>query len=181
MEDLSLHILDIVENSIRSGAREIQILIREEPAADLLEIEVKDDGMGMNAETQAKALDPFYTTRSTRRIGLGLSLFRESARQAGGDLVVASVPGKGTCIKATFQLSHIDRKPIGDMGQTLQTLMIGNPDIHYRYIHFENGKENHFDSRDLDPSHNDVTGAGGEDLSAQEEPAPAFHTSEEQA
>ena len=150
MEDLSLHILDIVENSVRAGAEEIEIRIKEDTQADSLEIEIRDDGSGMDAQTQERALDPFFTTKSVRKVGLGLSLFREAARESGGDLEVESVPGEGTRIKATFKHSHIDRRPLGDMARTLQTLMIGSPDIRYRYIHQKDGQEIRFDSSDND-------------------------------
>jgi hypothetical protein len=181
MEDLSLHILDIVENSIRAGAKEIEILIRENLAADLLEIVIQDDCAGMDAATRERVLDPFFTTKSVRKVGLGLSLFKEAARQAGGDLVVASGPEKGTRIEATFQHGHIDRKPLGDMALTLQTLMIGNPDIHYRYIHQKNGEEQRFDSAESNSDPANTTAIGGKDFSSHGEHTSAFNTVKEKA
>ncbi|MFC1619570.1 ATP-binding protein [Candidatus Neomarinimicrobiota bacterium] len=181
MEDLSLHILDIVENSIRAGAKEVEILIRENLAADLLEIVIQDDGAGMDAAIRERALNPFFTTKSVRKVGLGLSLFRESARQAGGDLVVASGPEQGTRIEASFQHSHIDRKPLGDIARTLQTLMIGNPDIHYQYIHRKNGEEQRFDSAEANPDPGDTTAASGNDSSSNGEHSSAFNTVKEKA
>ncbi|HHE38370.1 MAG TPA: ATP-binding protein, partial [Candidatus Cloacimonetes bacterium] len=122
MEDLSLHILDVVENSITANASKIIIKIREEKEKDLLVIEIKDNGKGMNEETVKKVLDPFYTTRTTRRVGLGLSLLQQAAKESNGDFEINSKPGVGTEIKASFQDSHIDRKPIGDMNSTIVTL-----------------------------------------------------------
>ncbi|UCH63598.1 MAG: sensor histidine kinase [Fidelibacterota bacterium] len=148
---MSLHILDIVENSIRAGAKEVHIRINEDAAADRLEIEIGDDGAGMDRATLEKALDPFYTTKSVRKVGLGLSMFREAARAAGGDLVIQSQTGKGTWVKATFQHSHIDRQPMGDLAKTLEVLTITNPDVRFRYYHREDGKEHHFDSNGLYP------------------------------
>ena len=146
MEDLSLHILDIVENSIRAGAKEVEIHIDEDTAADRLVIEINDDGAGMDQATLQKALDPFYTTKSVRKVGLGLSLFREAARAAGGDMTVRSEPGKGPRVKAIFQHGHIDRQPVGDLAKTLETLVIANPEVRFRFYHRENGEELRFDS-----------------------------------
>jgi anti-sigma regulatory factor (Ser/Thr protein kinase) len=135
MEDISLHILDIAENSISAEAKKISISIQENRKKDLLSLEISDDGKGMDQETVKKAMDPFYTTRKTRRLGLGLSLLSEAAKQANGQFSIESGPGKGTKIKATFQASHIDTKPLGDVVQTLLTLIIGNPDINIHYKH----------------------------------------------
>lgn len=147
MEDLSLHILDIAENSIRAGAKEVEIRINENVAADYLEVEIRDDGAGMDQATLEKALDPFFTTKTVRKVGLGLSLFREAARAAGGDMILKSEVGKGTWVKATFQHSHVDRQPLGDLAKTLEILMIANPEVRFRYYHLENGEEHRFDSK----------------------------------
>jgi DNA mismatch repair ATPase MutL len=146
MEDLSLHVLDIVENSIEAGARDIRIHIHEDTEADLLEITIEDDGRGMDAMTVAQVRDPFYTTRQTRRVGLGLSLFQEAARDAGGDLSLHSEEGKGTRVTATFQYGHIDRKPLGDIARTLRTLMLSHPEIRFRFSHFRDGEEENYDT-----------------------------------
>jgi len=133
MEDLSLHILDVVENSIEANASKIVIKIIEEKSKDLLIIEIKDDGRGMNRETINKVLDPFYTTRTTRKVGLGLSLLAQAAKESNGSFEINSKVGKGTEIKATFQYSHIDRKPIGNMNDTIVTLIISHPEINFVY------------------------------------------------
>ena len=146
MEELSLHILDIVENSIRAGADEVEIRINEDEATDLLEIEIKDNGTGMDQSTLGKALDPFFTTKSVRKYGLGLSLFREAAQSAGGDMLIQSEQGKGTRVKAVFQHSHIDRQPLGDMAGTIETLIVANPEVRFRYYHCENSVEYRIDT-----------------------------------
>lgn len=135
MEDLSLHILDIVENAVSARARKIEIRVTEEPGEDRLTIEIRDDGMGMEEEVSQKALDPFFTTRSSRRVGLGLSLMAQAAREAGGSLRIESKPGRGTTVTAIFQYHHIDRKPLGNMTETMTTLLLGNPDLEIFYTH----------------------------------------------
>ncbi|MHC4243943.1 MAG: ATP-binding protein, partial [Planctomycetota bacterium] len=108
MEDLSLHILDIAENSINGSARTIEIIIDEDRDKDLLTIEIKDDGKGMDQKTLKKALDPFFTTRKTRRVGLGLSFLAQAAEESGGKIELKSIPDEGTTVRATFRLSHPD-------------------------------------------------------------------------
>lgn len=148
MQDLSLHILDIVENGIRAGARQIDIHVFEDAKRDRLEIEIRDDGEGMDPPILKKATDPFFTTKTTRRVGLGLSLLKEAAKTAGGDLSLYSVPGEGTTVTATFQLSHVDRKPMGELAKTLEVLMIAHPEIHFRFLHRRNSHENRIDSHE---------------------------------
>lgn len=133
MEDLSLHILDIVENSIRACAKKIEIKIIEEKKKDLLTIEIIDDGKGMDEKTLKNVLDPFFTTKNTRKVGLGLSLLAQSAEESGGSIEIESKPGQGTKVKATFGYSHIDRKPLGDIYESLKVLIIANPDINFIY------------------------------------------------
>jgi signal transduction histidine kinase len=123
MEDLSLHILDIVENSVTAGATEIKILVVEDTVMDRLSLEITDNGDGMDEVTCQKVLDPFFTTRTTRRVGLGLPLLVEAAQESGGSLELDSAPGQGTTVRAVFQLSHPDRKPLGDIAATLGTIL----------------------------------------------------------
>lgn len=149
MEDLSLHVLDIVENSIEAGANHIQIKVVEDLKKDLLKIEIVDDGKGMDQNLSGKALDPFFTTKTVRKVGLGLSLFQEAVKTAGGDLVVQSQIGKGTRVTATFQHSHMDRKPLGDMARTMMTLIISHPGIQFAYVHRKNGRKYQFDTEKL--------------------------------
>lgn len=149
MEDLSLHILDIVENSIRAGASKINITIVEDMKKDLLTIEIKDDGKGMDEETMKKALDPFFTTKSTRKVGLGLALLKQSATESGGDIEIESAIDAGTRIKAVFSYSHIDRKPLGDIAATLITLIAGNPEVNFIYEHINDESQYRIDTEEM--------------------------------
>jgi hypothetical protein len=149
MEDLSLHILDIAENSVAAQADRIEIRLTEDLKRDLMSFEVVDNGVGMDEDTKKKALDPFFTSKKVRRIGLGLSLLSESAREANGHLSIYSKKGKGTRVKAVFQYGHIDRRPLGNIGQTILTLIIGNPDIDFIYIHKKDRRKYVFDTREI--------------------------------
>ncbi len=136
MEDLSLHILDIVENSIDAGADRIEILIEENIARNRLTIKVKDNGKGIDRKVLHKVLDPFYTTKKVRKVGLGLSLLAQAAREAAGNFKIKSTKGKGTEVVACFAYNHIDRKPLGNMCDTIMALIgtKGN-DIDFVYRH----------------------------------------------
>ena len=149
MEDISLHILDIAENSVAAGADMIEIKIVEDKEKDLLTVEINDNGVGMEEETVKKVLDPFFTTKTTRRFGLGLPLLSEAARAANGDLSIKSRKGEGTRIKATFQHSHFDCQPLGDIGQTILTLVMGNPEVDIIYIHKRNNHMHCSDTRKI--------------------------------
>jgi predicted metal-dependent phosphoesterase TrpH len=149
MEDLSLHILDIAENSIMASAGRIDIRIDEDHAKDLLTLEISDDGRGMDEETRKNALDPFFTTRKTRRVGLGLSLLAQAARESGGAMDISSRPGKGTSIRATFRLSHPDCKPMGDIAETVRTLVVAHPEIDFVFEQKTNDSVYRFDSREI--------------------------------
>ena len=147
MEDLSLHILDIAENSIAAKADKIEIRISEDKKGDLLSVEIIDNGTGMDQETLEKAIDPFYTSKTVRRFGFGLSLLSEAAKAANGHFSMKSKKGEGTKIRADFQHSHIDRKPMGDMAQTIITLIMGNPEIDIIYVHKKNNHTESLDTR----------------------------------
>ena len=148
MEDLSLHILDIAENSINGSARTIEIIIDEDRDKDLLTIEIKDDGKGMDQKTLKKALDPFFTTRKTRRVGLGLSFLAQAAEESGGKIELNSIPRGGTTVRATFRMSHPDCKPIGDINETIRTLVVGHPEIDFIYEHHKDNSIYRFDTRE---------------------------------
>ncbi|MDZ7261724.1 MAG: ATP-binding protein [candidate division KSB1 bacterium] len=156
MEDLSLHILDIVENSITAEARLIEINIVEDLEKDLITIELTDDGKGMDQQMLQKVLDPFVTTRTTRRVGLGLPLFAEAARMSNGQFDIQSKVGQGTKVKATFQASHIDCKPMGDIVGTIVTLIAGNPQVDFVYRHRKNDLDFSFDTREIKKALEDV-------------------------
>jgi anti-sigma regulatory factor (Ser/Thr protein kinase) len=125
MRELSMHILDVLENALEAGATQVELSIAEDLEADRLSIAVRDNGRGMDAETAGRALDPFFTTRTTRHVGLGLPLFAAAAKRCDGDLTVESSPGRGTTVKATFRRSHVDRAPLGNMTDTLLAFLLG--------------------------------------------------------
>lgn len=133
MKDLSLHILDIAQNSIHAGARLVEITIIE--IGDLLTLTVKDDGRGMDAELLARAQSPFGTTRTTRKVGLGLPLLRQTAEMADGNFSVESEPGVGTCVRASYHTQHIDALPPGDLAETVVTLIQGAPNLDFLFLH----------------------------------------------
>ena len=149
MRDLSLHILDVAENSIRAGAKRIEISIAEDIASDLLSLEIRDDGAGMDEETRRSAARPFFTGKANRRIGLGLALLEQATREAGGRFRIVSKPGEGTRITATFRFSHPDRKPIGDIAATLETMVAGNPGVEFRYERRRGMELDVFDTREV--------------------------------
>jgi len=149
LRELSLHILDIAENGITAGADCIHILVREAHTTDLLTIKITDNGQGMPAEKIKKLADPFVTSRTTRRAGLGLSLLAAAAERCDGRLTVKTGPGAGTEVGATFRHSHIDRAPVGDMAATITTLIMGYPQIDFVYTHILDGEEFTLDTREL--------------------------------
>lgn len=135
MRELSLHILDIVQNSIAAAAEVIEIIIDEDIEEDLLLIKIIDNGSGIAEDKLAQIIDPFITSRTTREVGLGLPLFKEAAKRCEGDLEIKSVLGQGTEVKVYFKHSHIDRAPLGDIKGTLISLLSVNPDIDFIYQH----------------------------------------------
>lgn len=149
MLELALHLLDIAENSTRAGAKTITITIREDDEQDILRMEITDDGAGMDAETLAKALDPFYTTKKVRRVGLGLPMLAQAAEKTDGRLLLESRPGAGTRLAVTFGLRHMDRQPLGDVAGALTTLIAGNPDVRFIYAHEHNGRYFRFDTEEI--------------------------------
>lgn len=149
MEDLSLHILDIVENSTMAGATLVRIDILEDAKNNVLQITIEDNGRGMDPEMLEKIRDPFVTTRTTRSVGLGLSLLEQAAQETGGNMAITSNAGRGTTVKATFQTDHIDRKPMGDMGATLTALIAGNPEVDFIYSNNLDNELMELDTREL--------------------------------
>jgi len=149
MLELSLHILDIAENSVRADATVIEIAIGEDTVDDTLTIEIKDNGKGMNRDSANRALDPFFTTRRVRRVGLGLPLFEQATEAAGGHLEVETEEGRGTRVLARFVHSHIDRQPLGRMADTMATLIAGNAGTDFLYRHRKDGREFTLDTREM--------------------------------
>lgn len=133
MRELSLHILDILQNSIAAGATRIEIDVAGDTAANRLTISITDNGKGMDAELLKKVRDPFTTTRTTRRVGLGIPMLTAACEACGGHLELESTPGKGTRISAAFVLDHIDRAPMGDITGTMVAVIAANPDISFRF------------------------------------------------
>jgi signal transduction histidine kinase len=141
MQDISLHILDIVENSTRAGATKVIIKIIEDIKNDWLIIEIIDNGKGMSKEMIKNALNPFFTTKTVRKIGLGLPFLAQAVEMTGGNMEIESEEGKGTTIKAKFGYSHIDRQPLGDIASTIITLICGNENIDFHYMHTKDEQE----------------------------------------
>lgn len=149
MRELALHILDIAENSISANADEVKINVEEDLDKDLLRIIIIDNGKGMDSETLARVTDPFVTSRTTRKVGLGIPFFKAAAEACDGTLNILSSPGQGTTVDVVFKHSHIDRMPLGDIISTLQTLIIGTPDIHWFFDYCYNGCRFVFDDKPI--------------------------------
>lgn len=156
MRELALHILDIAENSISAGAKNVTINIFENSNTDLLHIEVIDDGRGMTKEMANKVIDPFITSRTTRKVGLGIPLLKEAAEACKGSLQLRSEVGKGTSLRVVFQRSHIDRMPLGDVPSTFLNLLVSNPNVHWVFRYRVNEKEFLFDDIEVKEAVEDV-------------------------
>jgi len=149
LRELALHILDIAENSIAAGASQVAICIRKDTRNDELVITVKDNGQGMDDELIAKVMDPFITSRTTRKVGLGIPLLKQAANACNGDLTIQSQPGKGTLLTAKFQECHIDRMPIGNLADTFLTLLLGTPEVNWVLDYQVNDEIFHFDDTEV--------------------------------
>lgn len=152
MKELSLHILDVAENGITAGADRIRIEVVEDLRANRLQIRISDNGSGIDTEAIDRVVDPFYTSRSTRRVGLGLSLLEAAARQCDGRMSIQSHPGEGTEVCAEFAHDHIDRAPLGDMAATLVSLIMGSPWVDFRYRHQVDDDAFELDTREISES-----------------------------
>ncbi len=135
MREIALHLLDIAENSVAAESKNISIHVLEDLLHDRLSISVIDDGCGMDAETLERVQDPFYTTRTTRKVGLGIPLLKLAAEMAEGSFCLQSEPGKGAWLEADFRHSHIDRMPLGDLSSTFITLLISHPQIDWTFLY----------------------------------------------
>ena len=139
MKELSLNILDVAENSVKAGATLTQILLTEQ--GGMLTLEIVDDGCGMSEDVVRSVTDPFYTTRTTRKVGMGIPLLKLACEQTGGTLTISSVTQDenpvehGTHVTATFDTSHIDFTPIGDVSASILTLIQGHPDTDFLFRH----------------------------------------------
>lgn len=148
MTELSLHILDIVQNSIAAQSSLISIIIEEDIKNDKYIIRIVDNGTGMDSETLSKVTDPFFTSRTTRKVGVGISLFKQSAEQTGGSFNIESAPGKGTSVTAIFGHSNIDRPILGDIAGTMTLLIGANQQIRFIYEHITPVSDFQFDTEE---------------------------------
>jgi anti-sigma regulatory factor (Ser/Thr protein kinase) len=149
MNELSLHILDVCENSIKADANLIEIIITENIKDNTFKIDIIDNGYGMSELTLLEVSDPFFTTRTTRNVGLGLSLFKMAAEMTGGNMVITSKLNKGTTVTTIFEHNHIDRSPLGDIEDTIIILVLNEKDIDIHYEHIYNSKVYTFDTREV--------------------------------
>ena len=147
MKNLALHILDIVQNSIRAEASLVDIYLYQSKKKNTVELVIKDDGKGMSQEMLKKVTDPYITSRKERKVGLGISLLKQNAEQANGSFSISSGEGRGTMLNATFQLDHLDTPPLGDVIDTIVILTTGNPKVDFIYSHITDQGEYTYDSR----------------------------------
>ncbi len=144
-----MNILDVAENSIRAKADYIEIEVMADTEKDMLEVSVRDNGCGMSREQVLKVTDPFFTTRTTRKVGLGIPFFKQAAEGTGGNFEIVSKEGEGTSVKAVFGLSHIDRMPLGDINSTIYTLAVFNEEIDFHYRYSYDGREFVLDTKEM--------------------------------
>jgi anti-sigma regulatory factor (Ser/Thr protein kinase) len=156
MTELSLNVLDVANNSIRANATLIEIKIQVQRDHDRLTITIADNGYGMTEEQLKHVEDPFFTTRTTRKIGLGVPFFKMAALNTGGSFNIQSAPGVGTTVTAAFGLTHIDRMPLGDMNSTIHTLITLNTHIDFLYTYVFDGKQFTLDTREFRQILNEV-------------------------
>lgn len=149
MRELTLHILDIAANSVSAGAKKISISIDENQPADTLSITITDDGKGMDEEMVTQVTDPFITSRTERKVGLGIPLLKYAAESCNGWFSINSEVNKGTTVSVQFQHSHIDRMPLGNVSDTLLMLELGTPEINWIFSVKKNGEEFFFDDSEL--------------------------------
>jgi anti-sigma regulatory factor (Ser/Thr protein kinase) len=149
MKDISMHIMDILQNSTRAGAKTIELDLHIDTKKDTLAIIFKDDGCGMNETTMSKALNPFFTTRTTRDVGLGLSLLKQNAELTGGTLSMTSALGVGTTVTAVMGYSHIDRQPLGDIAGTVVLTASAYPDIRFIFHYRKDETDYTFDTQEI--------------------------------
>ncbi len=149
MQELSLNVLDVAQNSVSAGASLVEILLTNSLSADRLTIEIKDNGRGMPPEQVSQVIDPFYTTRTTRKVGLGVPFFKMAAEMCGGSFLIESTVGVGTQVKAVFVPSHVDCMPLGDMASTYTALMQCNPDMDFLYSYQTDGEGFIADTREF--------------------------------
>lgn len=149
MRELSLNVMDVAQNSVRAEASVVRITVTESDQDDRLTIEIADNGCGMTQEQVQQVIDPFFTTRTTRKVGLGVPLFKLSAEQTGGSFDIQSEKGKGTTTTASYVKSHVDMTPLGDINSTVKILIQCNPDIDFVYTCTTDNGSFTLDTREL--------------------------------
>jgi len=149
LEELSQHILDVAFNSLEAGADRLEITVTENTLTNLLQIEVRDNGRGISPEDIPRVMDPFFTTKKEKKVGLGIPLFREAAQRCGGLFEIKPAPRAGTVVTAAFPHDHLDRAPLGDIAGTLSVLIAGNTTFRLTYRHRYNEKNFSFDTKDF--------------------------------
>ena len=149
MRELSLNVMDVAQNSVRAEANLVKIIVNESDKDDFLSITIEDDGCGMTEEQVDQVLDPFFTTRTTRKVGLGIPLFKLSAEQMGGSFDIKSRLGEGTTTKASYKKSHVDMTPLGDINSTVEILIRCNPEIDFVFTHSTDKGSFTLDTREL--------------------------------
>lgn len=156
MRELALHILDLVQNSLEAKAGKVWLYVAESSDADTITIRIADNGRGMNQETVRSVRDPFVTTRTTRRVGLGLPLIDMTAQRCNGSLDIRSDIGHGTTVTAVFQHSHLDRPPLGDMAATVKSILVANTELDFSYLHTVDGRTFSITSAELADNLGDI-------------------------
>lgn len=149
MRELSLNVMDVAQNSVRAEADLVFITVSESDEKDVLSITIEDNGCGMTEEQVARVIDPFFTTRTTRKVGLGVPLFKLSAEQTGGSFDIVSTVGKGTKTTATYVKSSVDMTPLGDINSTVKILIQCNPAIDFVFTHTTDTGSFTLDTREL--------------------------------
>lgn len=147
MRELSLHILDICQNSTKAGAGLVRICLKTE--GGILTIRIEDDGCGMNEQLLKRVTDPFATTRTTRKVGMGIPLFKMASEMAGGSFTISSKVGEGTTVTATFEIDHIDRMPLGNMGSTMRILIASSVGVRFVLTAEKDGESFTLDTQEV--------------------------------
>ncbi|MEA4890246.1 MAG: ATP-binding protein [Clostridiaceae bacterium] len=156
MRELSLHLMDIIQNSVKAGAHRIEVVLEADPVRDRIFIRISDNGCGMSPELLQRVTDPFFTTRKTRSVGLGIPLFKEQCEITGGYLELHSEVGKGTTVEAVLGLSSIDRLPLGNVSETITTLIQSDPSIDYDLVLVAPGRRFELDLAEIRKQMDDV-------------------------
>ena len=149
MTEISLNILDVAENSTRANASLVTLIVAVSTSEDTLKVVIADDGCGMTEEQVRKVTDPFFTTRTTRKVGLGVPFFKQAAESTGGSFEIVSRPGEGTTVTAVFGFSSIDRMPLGDISSTVHNLIVYHPETDFFFRYAVDGREFTLDTREM--------------------------------